>query len=181
MTEDLTKLGQRALQRAKASLEKNGCVNPFFIFQDTSGACHEVVLPERIAGLLNSGHGKDVMFQLVRDIVQASHCTAVVIVTEAWVGEQTKKGQALPMAEFLEYASESGFGRGIAEGIIERLEAISVCIQTPQEALILTQEFLRDEAAHVIVFGESTEAVTPIDEFHGRQKMFGDLSEANLR
>ena len=96
------------------------------------------------------------------------------------MGKQTPKGAALPPAEFLRRTRERGFESALRDGLIERTEVVSVTAQTPKGTLIVHQEFMRDEKRHAIIYGERTEQELGVDDFTGRQKMYGDLREENL-
>lgn len=96
------------------------------------------------------------------------------------MGKQTPKGAALPPGEFLRRTRERAFATALKDGLIERFEVVTVTVQTPARTCIVHQEFIRDDDARTVVFGERTECEVPVDEFTGRQKMYGDLRKENL-
>lgn len=181
MTDELRSLAALALRIVKADIERDGGGTPVFVVRDAHGKIEQLAFPKELAGLMNSGPAKDLIFDTIRKTVRQRGHTAVVIATECWTGKQTEAGKALPTEEFLKYARESGFVTAVEKGYIERSEAITVSVQTAETVLIVTQFFERDQPHRRIVFGEQSEMEFPITEFCGRQKMFGDLKEENLR
>lgn len=181
MTDELRSLADLALKIIKADIEREGGGTPVIVFRTAAGELRQLNFPKQFAPLMNSGTAKDAIFAWVRDEVRKSGHTAVIFATECWCGKQTEAGKAIPTEEFMEYGRERGFVTGVAKGYIERAEAVVVTVQTPESVLTVTQFFKRDEKRRKITFGERQEYESPINQFAGRQKMYGDLREENLR
>jgi hypothetical protein len=180
MDDDLKKLAETALEIAQEDLFNKGAVCPTFITREPNGG-FEVMRFEGVAGqLFNDGRAKDLFFGAMRELVKTRNLTAVIFVNEAWVGKLTAKGRAIGQKEFNRRTRERGFETALRDGLVERWEAIMLTIQTPAGALIVQQAFTRDYVAKSITLGERIESEAAVDEFRGRQKMYGNLSEENL-
>ena len=60
-------------------------------------------------------------------------------------------------------------------GLVERTEAITITLQTPETVTVLHQPYERHERLKIVSFGKPVEMEMPQSQFIGRQKMFGDL------
>jgi hypothetical protein len=174
----LTDLAERALATAQEQMKERGKLDPIILLRDKHGDVFPLPLPGEMGNIMNSGAGKDFLFGAIRSMVKKRALTGVVIVTEAWFGRSTPKGAAMSQEEFTRIsAKETGFAAALREGLITRCEIIMISVQTPQGCLMVRQEFERDDDARRVTFGAIERMPMGVDEFRGRQKMFGALRE----
>jgi hypothetical protein len=177
VTEDLKQLAEIALETAREELTRKGSIVPTFLVREPDGHLGVIRIE---ADVMNSGDAKDTLFGAMRMMVKARGLTAVIFVSECWLGDQTAKGAALPYAEFLTRTRERAFATAVKDGLVERVEAITLTVQTPAGALIVHQRFTRDYGKQQVTFGVRDDLEYSVDEFAGRQKMYGDLRPENL-
>jgi hypothetical protein len=179
---DFAKMTSAAMGLLKAELGRTGSGTPVFLVRYPNGDIQKLPFPEEYGKLMNHGKAKDAIFATVRSIVRSAGITAVCFGTEAWFGKQTKAGWAAPQKEFLKAMRERGFQRAVDMGWAERQECLVVTLQTETMLRTVTQPFERDDRAHTIWYvGEPRLRDGPQSHFMGRQKMYGDLREENLR
>ena len=180
MTEEtiaaMRKLARMTMEKARASLEEFGTVTPIFIVEyDNSLEVFE--LKGAAAEAMESGPAKDTLFSLLRTFAHSVNASCVVIATEAWLGEATDLGKALPQEQFNRLAAEKGFEAAVQMGLITRCEAVIVSVQSREGAMTLSAPFTRDEIACTVSYGDEREVVLEPGQFSGRQKMFDDDEE----
>lgn len=180
MDEDLRRLAGVALKKAKEDLVRTGTVDPTIMMREPDGTLQVIRMGETGA-VMNSGKGKDLLFGALREIVKEKGITAVIFATDGWMGKQTAKGRAIGEEEFFRKTRERAFETAVREGLVERCEVITLTVQTPMGTLMVQQEYERGIGGkRSITFGEQREQEVGVDEFTGRQKMYGDLREENL-
>jgi hypothetical protein len=177
----LRDLAETGLAIARRDLERTGSVMPFFVLRDQNGNSHQLNVPEKFKELMNHGPSKDKLFGFVRNIAQTMPAAAVVIVTDGWFGKPTAKARAMNQEKLFEATKGQSLDNAVAAGLAERLEALLITVQTPERVLTLAQVYDRDERRRKITYLEMNIMESPIDNFAGRQKMFGDLRAENLR
>lgn len=174
----LRALAAPLMQRAQNDLARTGNVEPMVLF----GQDEKIVvtnLPGAARQMLNSGDGKDYLFDSLRGMVARSGATAFGFVSDAWFSTPTEKGHRLGDGQWKKLLAKHGADGLVERGYLERSEAIIVNVQTPERMLILTQPYTRGENKS-ITYGVRDEHEGPLDQFEGRQKMFGDTSEEKL-
>lgn len=178
--EELEHLADFVLRMAQADLELSGSVTPIIAVRTKDGKIEDLKFPAKFGNVVNNPEAKEVLFGGLRKMAAALGWTAVIFGGEAWIGVQTEAGMKLPPEEFLRIMRESESGLGTAEslGLIRRMEAIHITVQTPSGAMSVTQEFFRD--AGKITYGELFKQTHGVDDVAGRSKMFGNLSPENL-
>lgn len=165
------KLARMALDKARRSLEDTGSVAPVFLVEYDNSI--EVFELHGAAGdALNSGPDKDKLFHILRRFAHEVDATAVVICTEAWLGEQTEAGARISPEEFQKLSMRIGFNGALDLGLITRREVIMTSVQTREGALTVSLPFTRDEENCVVSYGAEREEMLRLDQFAGRQKMF---------
>jgi len=177
-TAELRDLARHALQMAKKELTKTLQVSPFFVLREPDGDLVPFIVAD--PRVMNDGPGKDRLFGKVRQIVQEEGIKAVVFVSDCWIGKSTEKGRAMPEAEFKAATRERAFQTALDEGLITRSEALTITVQTPIRTMLVNQLYERVEPQGVIFYHEVSIMEMDVDEFTGRQKMYGDLREENL-
>jgi hypothetical protein len=177
MMADLKALAELGLAKASQELTRTGEVTPMFVVREEDGTIKVIAVDGR---LMNSGSAKDRLFDGMRMMVAGRRLSAVVFISEGWVGKQTAKGAALPEKVFLERARERGFETAVKDGLVVRGEAILVTAQTADGTFHVQQEFIADRKRRTVVFGDRRDVELKPDEFRGRMKMYGDLSPENL-
>jgi hypothetical protein len=175
VSSDLRIMADIALDKAKAHLTKHGKVTPIFIVRLANGELFDMELPEVFGDLMNDGSAKDRIFGVMRELVKKVGLTAVIFVTEAWMGLQTPEGAAVPPEEFDRITRERGFETALSLGFVTRCEVIFVSVQTPEGVLLVRQPFERDDRARRVTFKKREDSSMGVDDFQGRQKMYGDL------
>lgn len=170
ITDDLRTLAEIALKTAQAEMNVKGSLVPTFLVRLPGGDIQVVRFEGETGRLFNSGEAKDAIFGFMRKGVKEQGFTAVIFVMEAWMGKQTAKGKALSEEEFFRKTRERGFETAVREGLVERKEVIYVTVQAPGGTLLVSQEFIRDDDAQVVVFGDRQDQELGPDEFRGRQK-----------
>lgn len=103
---------------------------------------------------MDSARRKQVFFDMVRLTANATNTTAVAIITDSWVGRNIKREQMSP--DILERydANDIGVVELAGLGYGEKVEAISVTVQTRLISVIAYQEYFR--TIRGIKFGEIT-------------------------
>jgi hypothetical protein len=178
-TAGLRDLAVHALLIAKKELTRTFQVTPFFVFREPTGILTRFIVPD--PAIMNDGKGKDALFGKVRKIIREDQIEAVMFVSDCWFGKATEKALSMPQEEFLAATRERGFETALAQGLITRSEAITVSVQNPVRAMLVNQLYDRDVARRLITYREVSVMEMAVDEFSGRQKMYGDLREENLR
>ena len=181
ITDDLKQLAEIALKTAQTEMNDKGSLTPTFLARLPDGGLDVVRFEGEAGNVFNSGAAKDSIFDFMREEVKEHGYTAVIFVTKAWMGKQTPKGRALSEQEFFRKTRERGFETAMREGLVERCEVIYVTVQTPGGALMVSQEFIRDDKTKAVVFGDRMDKELGPDEFRGRQKMYGNLRKEWLR
>jgi len=184
--QELRDLADIALKIGRADLEKTKQITPIIVFRRADNTVHHLRFPAYAAGLMNNGNAKDAIFGFIRRKVQEEGLTAVIFATEAWFGPPT----ALGLAQLAEIGYEAYRERHryknvealAAEGLCEQIEVIMVTAQTAEYVLYLKQAFRRDEeTGKVISYSEPDCEFDSQETFFGRQKMYGDCREENIR
>ena len=178
-TAHLRDIADTGLVIAKKDLERIGTVTPFFVLY-AGGESHQINIPERFTQLMNDGHAKDMIFGFLRQAVQKTEATAVVIVTDGWFGKPTAKAMAMGEKEASEAMEGQSLDNAEEAGLVERLEALLITVQTPERCLTLAQAYERDHRRQKIKYLEVHILECDINHFAGRQKMFGDLRPENI-
>ena len=114
-------------------------------------------------------------------LVQDTGADRVVFATECWRGKSTAAARDIPEVEFYRLAAESRFETLVQMGLVERSEAIVATAQNATTVSIVYQDFHRLDDGTVYSYGEVETQEFRQEQFQGRQKMFGDLREENLR
>jgi len=179
-TAGLRDLAVHALVIAKKELTATGRITPFFVFRDPEGGLKPFIIPGEAAEIMNSGEAKDRLFGAVRHIVQELKIEAVMFVSDCWIGRNTEKALSMPPEEFLALTRERAFQTAVDQGLVTRAEALTISVQTPTRCMMLNQLYERDEQQRKIVYREVSVMEMDVDEFSGRQKMYGDLRQENL-
>lgn len=183
-TERLKKMCEEILRMAKNQLVKTGGIRPMLMFENKfeggAQAAALVEMPSSMAALLNSGEGKDALFDGLRHLVRKLECTGCAILTDSWFRKTTPAGELMGVEAWKALYDKIGPDEMEKRGLITNSEALVLNIQTPNSVLLVTQPYTRDASGKSITFGVLDEAEFPIDQFEGRQKMFGDLSEDKL-
>lgn len=176
-TARLRAMAEPLIRAAKYDLAKTGRVTPMLVFEHGDKIAL-VPLPDKIAAALDSGEGKDALFDGVRRVVTSLKCTGVAILTDAWMRETTPAGLLMGHREWLALYEKLGPEELEKRGLLASAETIIVNAQTPERVLILSQSYTRGDRS--ITFGPAEEIEGPQDQFEGRQKMFGDTSDPKL-
>jgi hypothetical protein len=186
-TASLLALAEPALATAKKRLERNPSFDAYFDLKLPDGELIHFKMPEWAGQLMNIGGAKDRLFAFVRETAQEAKATAVVLVTDQFYSRSTPKACADLKAGRVteaELKRLGGLGDGFEEmerrGYADRGECLGVTVQTPERAMMLQQAYERF-GRREIVWREMWRFDIPIDQFQGRQKMFGDLRAENLR
>jgi hypothetical protein len=178
-TEELRRLAEIGLAMLKKDLERSGHINPFFVLRHKDGGLEQLNVPEKYADLMNSGSAKTTIFGFVRSWVREFGITAVVIGTDAWFSRSTPQARGLSQEEFDRIVREEGSENAEKRGLVVRKEAAVVNVQTTLRVMSLSQVYER-LGRRDIVFREISQIEAPIDNFVGRQKMFGKMDSEDL-
>ena len=183
MPADLEGLAESGLSEARRELEHTGSCAPLVLVREKDGAIQKLKLEGHLSGLMNSGRAKDFLFGWIREYVEKRGATAVLFITDSWMGIPTEKQHKFAQAdpEGLKLAVE---GKGMTElaeeGLVERVECLVATLQTAQEVWIIQQRYDRDQRRKHIDWGERTTMRNEQQYFQGRQKMFGDPARSEL-
>lgn len=176
--EDLSVLVEQAFAEARRMLENTGNMEPLIMVRTAQGEVHTLNLG--MAGnIMNSGRGKELLFGSLRQAVAMTGATAVVILTDTWVGTATEKQMLDPVGAKKFFEGEHSFDEAIERGWAERGEALAAVVQDERQVVIISQFYLRGD--DTVRFEERKVAVLTQDQFKGRQKMYGITSEADIR
>ena len=170
-TAALRELGRAPLEKAIAELRKTGSFQPCFWVQSPDGGMRAFPFTDVVADAMNDGEKKDVIFTLLRMITASVQATATVFLTDSWVGFSTDAGRKLTHEQYKKLSFQQAVDRGLAT----RNEAVAVCIQTPEYAMVRSQLYERFATERFVVLRQRMEFETSQAQFGGRQKMFGDL------
>lgn len=168
------------LKRAQNDLAKTGRVTPVVILLSPEGKKRAIVpFDDTMASMLESGQGKDYLFDSLRRVVQNVGASGFAFLSDAWMGRTTEAGRALGKKDWVKLMAEFDTEELAAQGLVTRTETIMISAQVPEWVLMVTQPYVRGEKGS-ITYGKREEIEMPQDEFEGRQKMFGDTSEERL-
>jgi hypothetical protein len=97
-------------------------------------------VPERLACELSGN--KDLFFQLIQSLVDAVEPAAVAFTSRADQYESTAAAQALSSGEFMKFIKTRGTREALKRGWVTYRDILSVCVQSPDEMLIVSQELI---------------------------------------
>lgn len=177
----LRQLADVGLEIARRELSKTGTIHPFFVVYDRAGKDHQINVPEHLGNIMNSGHGKDIVFGALRLVVESLQATAVVIVTDGWYGKGLVPRDAEHRQELLDKIGRMSLEEAEKQGLCKRCEAILVTVQTPERVMTVSQLYDRNQKRRKITYWEIAVMEVGVDQFAGRQKMFGDLRKENIQ
>jgi hypothetical protein len=178
---DLKQLAEIALKISRASLKKSGAGGVVIVLGYPDGTTKQLSFPDELAEMLNDGGLKDILFAGVRKMVQETGADAVVFATECWRGKSTPAAMDMPQDEFMRLSAEHKFESLVQMGYVTREEALVATAQNADNLVTCTQSFRRLSDGMVYSYGEVEVREVPQSAFYGRQKMFGDLKQENLR
>ncbi len=165
--EKMKKIAESAMAGAKAVLAETGKFRPLVaLFRAEGQQIADFPFP---ASLMDSTEGKDLLAAIVKKVAKQSGAEAVLFITDSWslcvAKEQAKRIDADPeyRKEF-DQACAKGVRAAAAAGFGEVKEAITVTVQTPLVALLISQPYER--VGDRFEFGEQV----IIDEAQGGMK-----------
>ena len=173
-TDNLTTLTEMALANARRLLETTPEIVRVAL-QAPDGRICWLPMPPGISAIMNDGGAKDLFYGVLREHVERTGATAVVVVNDAWVGVPTEKQERMGReepAKLKAFAQGASFNAFIEAGLATRSEALVVTVQNAREARVITHAYERTGSG--IVWGQRTEHTYPQGDFDGRLKMFGD-------
>jgi hypothetical protein len=135
-----------------------------------------IQLPTALAPIMNDPRMKDVFFGFLRSAARELHASAIVVVTDAWVGIATEKQRRMAREnpKELERLIKSHSVQGSADlGLCTKAEAIIITVHTPESVYSLQQQYARTGNGGIL-WEERTDYTTPQDEWGGRMKLFGE-------
>jgi hypothetical protein len=175
-TENLLYLSDMALASVKKDLESQS-IKPLFVLEFPDGHLDVIRLAGRYVDLYQYREARQKIFQAIRVMVELFGITAVVTVGDAWVGRSTEKGRKLSRQEFERISSiGTGFQVALEQGLLERVEAIVITVQTPKRMMTLMQMYQRSQNPPVIL-QEVHISEMDMALYHGGLKMFGNQEE----
>lgn len=180
-TTSLKDLAELALKMSRSSLAKTKAATPLIVLGFPDGSTKQLDLPEQLHDMLNHGGMKDILFGAVRLMVERHGADSVVFATECWRGKSTPAATDMPLEEFKRLSAEHRFETLVQMGYLVREEAMVATAQNADTVVTCTQSFRRLDDGTVYSYGEIEVMEVPQKQFFGRQKMFGDLREENLR
>lgn len=133
--------------------------------------------------LLNSGEGKAFLFAATRTYVEKNQASAAFIVTEAWEFVAGEKAKELSQEQF-RAKQDFGFKQLTREGYGKVAQSIIVLATSPEHFCIYTRRFeeiIMNGQRKLVFFGEPNVNSGPLDKFSGRAKMFGPITEHEVR
>jgi hypothetical protein len=183
MPADLRTLTEKILSHARRELENTGGFDPVFAMRLPDGQIDHPQLPPGFGRLMNSGEAKKIIFGALRQTAEARHATAVVIATDSWMGVPNagymRRFGEHPKKEDIEAALRGkSIDALVKEGVMDKMEAITITIHTPKEVFIVTQFYERDKRR--ATWTRRNEICSAQEDFQGRQKIFGDAARGEL-
>lgn len=176
---ELRTLSERELSNARRELELTGKLNPAVILcrgEESDPLRLDDDLAEAFFG---SGPRRSVFFRLVRQMVKDAAATAVVLVSDMFMGKPTEKMLALPDDEVKRIlAANPEIAVLEKQGLVTRGEAILVTAQTAEKAAMVTQYYERDRPLRRITWGTRAAQCFPQEALQGRMKMYGKSDAA---
>jgi hypothetical protein len=179
LPEELRTLAELGLSNARRELEQTGKLNPEYWLRQPDGGIEWVQLTDDMAELFfGTGPRRNVFFDVLRAEVETAGITAVILVSDMFMGKTTEKFLALPPEE-IRAIIDAGHNMETMEkrGWVTKQEAILVSVQTPEKAAMVTQEYERDRLARRIVWGRRTARCGSPDSLDDRIRMFGKQKE----
>lgn len=173
-SENIRTLAEMALSNARRQLEATHEVKVLVAVEHADGQVKWLPLPSGIERIMNNGNLKAHFFSAVRAAAAELHATAVILVTDTWLGMPTEKQKELAKrdpAQLKKVTLETTFDEMEALGLVRRTAAIVVSVQTADDAHYLQQAYER--VGGRIVWGERQEQAFAQSDVHGRAKMFG--------
>ena len=146
-----------------------------FLLGYPDGTVEELKLDDKLCSILNSGAAKEIAFKAVRQKVVETGAVCMVFASEAWRGKSTDKAKAMPRDEMVKLFMSKSFDQLEKLGMITREECIAACAQSEHKVLNLSQSIKRTDGH--LELGEMFEQETVQENFKGRQKMFGQMSD----
>lgn len=181
LANELRTMSHRVLGRLKDEIGKTGRITPVVVIQQKDGQFERAEMDKEHASMFDSDLAKRTLFEFLRDYIRKREAAGFLFACEAWMTRTTKKGGKLKSDEFLRLYKTEGAEELVKRGLAERQEVVIVTAQSPEFVLILQVPFERDERLRLVTFGPLDQQEFPQTQFAGRQKMFGDLREENLR
>lgn len=170
--EGLRTIVEMALSEARRQMDATGTLEPIFMARLPDGILTRADLPGELGAMMNSGHGKDLLFGVLRMFVAKTGATAFVSVIDTWLGIPTEKQRTMPRAELEAFTRSATLDDYERAGLVRRVEALTVLAQTPTDVVIVSQRYDRVLGA-TVRFGERSVQCVPQENYTGRTKMFG--------
>ena len=169
---DLKKLATVALNRAQESLTRTKSCGVVFLLGFADGSIKVQQVPDAMSELLNTGWGKDVLFEAMRRFGMAENAEAVVFCTECWAGKANPASQGLSREQWIELCRKYDTEELAQQGLIVRSEALQATAQTAEHVVSIVLPFRRDASGSVYSFGDQEIIDTIPADMEGRFKMF---------
>jgi hypothetical protein len=159
-----------------------GNIDPDFYFAKGPGALLYHLRFSEIPWAMNNGRFKEIVFAMVRLSVEQAGYDCVICCTECWMFRGNQAFTELDETTRRKLTN-SGFEMLQDLGYGTRVDAFVVTGQTPERACIASYVVDRDLATgKVRSAGELLhQYVIPIENFDGRQKMFGPCKEPGMQ
>jgi len=183
MDDELLRQAELALSEARRQLEQHA-FRPYFLVHVTGvagGASFERMNFD--PDMLNHSLDKRALFRSIRVLVRLLPIDAVILVSDMRMAQLTPAGLSFARdhsAEFQRLAAEPGFATLARRGLVERSDALQVCLQTAAETHWINQRYERDLDGSVI-FGRR-DTVSSLEEGVGvdgdMMSVFSDEDES---
>lgn len=131
--------------------------------------------------LLNSGSGKDFLFAVMRHWIEALRADAVYIYTESW--QFTPNAKAATLEGGWEKHIDTGFKWLVENDYGVVVQCIFIIGMTKDWACLATRKFedvVMNGERKLVFHGDRTLNTMPIEQYGGRTKMFGKITEPEV-
>jgi hypothetical protein len=180
--ENLTRRAEWVMQRNVRLLKENGYQNADFYFGKGDGDLLYNLRLEKLAHWMNSGTMKEMLFAIIRHLIEEGGYDCFVMASDTWAFEANQLFKdlsgdlkdKLSGARSIQELVELGYGA--------RIEAISVTAQTAGLAYVAQTPYYRDpiNPDRVVRIGKTDGSLGELLSLGGRLKMFGPMTEPGM-
>jgi dsRNA-specific ribonuclease len=167
MKKEFQKLARKMLDKAKQNLIKDKSLHPVIGILSDDGDFELLPLPGEA---MNDSRLKDLVFALVAAQVKERKAQVVFFITDSYVLKMSKQQQKR-LAK-IDIDLNMNLTEMAAAGYGEKVEAITVTAQTPEETQVLSAEYARASDGTIEFFETLIHQPIPNNNVEGRAATF---------
>jgi hypothetical protein len=167
--EELEATAKDILRQLKHKVRRTETLSPVFRAYYKNGSHYDFKLPLGSESLMNSGEAKEILFDWFRRHTQEKPVVAWIFATDIFMAKATEEG--IKHINEFEHYKDQGFVTLEKMGWVVVEEAIGINAQIETDVILMQQYYTRKPRLEFL--GPPQTRIQPMDQFGGRQKMWG--------